>query len=472
MTTCRIQQSPTIELYFYDELADAERHAVKQHLAECEECRRALEELTLIRTALESCPAVKAPPGGDWSAFMLRLDTAIRADAAPPSSTNRRQVLGFGSHRVTAVLAMAALIVFVTFAVFLVMRNRSTPIGSEPANGRRPRPVACHHLRRVRSARAGHGAGADQRAASRTIQARRPRSGHQRPWRSEGRKLGLRAHARLDALERYAPLSANVRRAGDELARRRSSRSGDRSPPDVDVRNVGRRVAGTAAAPHSASGSHFEDGCRRDDWIGAMRITRLRQFALAVGLLVLLPSASSAFMEAAESRRMARAKDFIADEQWTRAIDDLRAAADDPREPNKDEALFWLAHSLNQDSDFASAVDAIRRLEREFPSSRWVKPARSLLIELAQKLRRDDVLWWTAAPAPARPSRPAPPVPPAAPVPPATCLCLVRPSPRLRQRPLNSRFRWRQRPRPLRPFPGCSKRGRLMPTSGSWLSDR
>lgn len=133
MTPCRIQQSPTIELYFYDELADAERHAVKQHLAECEECRRALEELTLIRSALESCPAVKAPPGGDWSAFMLRLDTAIRADAAPPSSTNRRQVLGFGSHRVTAVLAMAALIVFVTFAVFMVMRNRSAPIGSEPA---------------------------------------------------------------------------------------------------------------------------------------------------------------------------------------------------------------------------------------------------------------------------------------------------------------------------------------------------
>jgi Putative zinc-finger len=133
MTTCRIQQSATIELYFYDELSDAERQAVKQHLAECEECRRALEELTVIRTALESCPAVKAPPGGDWSAFMLRLDTAIRADAAPPSSSNRRQVLDFGSHRVTATLAMAALIVFVTFAVFLVMRNRSTPIGSEPA---------------------------------------------------------------------------------------------------------------------------------------------------------------------------------------------------------------------------------------------------------------------------------------------------------------------------------------------------
>jgi hypothetical protein len=151
-----------------------------------------------------------------------------------------------------------------------------------------------------------------------------------------------------------------------------------------------------------------------------MTITRLRQCVLAVGLLALLPSASGAFSEAApESRRMARAKDFIADEQWTRAIEELRAAADDPREPNKDEALFWLAHSLNQDSDFASAVDAIRRLEHDFPFSRWVKPARSLLIELAQKLRRDDVLWGWATPPPAAPPRPVvAPVPPAAPSPP------------------------------------------------------
>ena len=142
-----------------------------------------------------------------------------------------------------------------------------------------------------------------------------------------------------------------------------------------------------------------------------MRITRIRQIVFVVGLLALLPTASSAFAEAAESRRMARAKDLIADEQWTRAIEELRAAADDPREPNKEEALFWLAHSFNQEGDFASAVESIRRLDRDFPSSRWVKPARSLLIELAQKLRRDDVLWWTAAP--------VPPTPVVAPVPPA-----------------------------------------------------
>jgi hypothetical protein len=126
MTSCRIQQSPVIELYFYDELSQTERETVKQHLAACEECRRALEELTLIRSALESCPTVMSPPGGDWSAFMLRLDTAIREEALPASSTHRRQAEAFSSTRFAAVLAMAALVVFVTLAVFLVLRNRHT----------------------------------------------------------------------------------------------------------------------------------------------------------------------------------------------------------------------------------------------------------------------------------------------------------------------------------------------------------
>ena len=109
-----------------------------------------------------------------------------------------------------------------------------------------------------------------------------------------------------------------------------------------------------------------------------------------------------------ESRRMSRAKDFIADEQWLRAIEELRAAAADPKEPAKDEALFWLAHSQNQAGDRAAAVETIRRLEEEHPKSRWVKPARSLRVEIAQRLRRDDVLWFTAAPPPPAPVAPPP----------------------------------------------------------------
>ena len=123
----------------------------------------------------------------------------------------------------------------------------------------------------------------------------------------------------------------------------------------------------------------------------------------------------------AESKRMERAKDLIADEQWVRAIEEFKAAAADPKEPNKAEALFWLAHSQHQAHDTAAAVETIGRLEREYPGSPWVKPARSLRIEIAQRLQRRDFLWYTAVP----PTPPAPvmpavaPAPGAAPLPPA-----------------------------------------------------
>ena len=112
-----------------------------------------------------------------------------------------------------------------------------------------------------------------------------------------------------------------------------------------------------------------------------------------------------------ESQRLERAKDLIAEEQWVRAMQELKAAADDPREANRDEALFWLAHSQNQARDALAAVDTIGRLERGFPKSRWLKPAQSLRLEIAQRLGRFDVLWHTARPAPptAAPAAPPPP---------------------------------------------------------------
>jgi hypothetical protein len=140
-----------------------------------------------------------------------------------------------------------------------------------------------------------------------------------------------------------------------------------------------------------------------------------------------LTSHPSAEALAPESKRLGRAKDYIADEQWPRAIDELRVAVADPKEPRRDEALYWLAHSLNQSGDQASAVETIGRLERDFPSSMWVKPARSLRIEIAVRLNRSDVLWWTALPPPPAVVAPTPPVrvraprmPPPTAVPPPT----------------------------------------------------
>src|SRR6266542_5984906 len=133
-------------------------------------------------------------------------------------------------------------------------------------------------------------------------------------------------------------------------------------------------------------------------------------------ILVALLSPQMLLAKPLESKRMERAKDLIAEEQWARAIDELKAAAADQKEPNKDEALFWLAHSQNQTRDGAAAVETIRRLELDFPASRWVKPARSLRIEISQRLRRHDVLWYTAAPPPPSPA-PAPPATTAPPTP-------------------------------------------------------
>jgi hypothetical protein len=112
---------------------------------------------------------------------------------------------------------------------------------------------------------------------------------------------------------------------------------------------------------------------------------------------------------APDSKRLAQGKDFVADEQWTRAIAEFRAAADDPTEKNRAEALFWLAHSEHQAGDDASALEAIGRLEREYPSSPWVRLAHSVRVEIAQRMRLDDVLWAIAAP-----STPPPPTAPAA----------------------------------------------------------
>jgi putative zinc finger protein len=128
MSTCHVQASAAIELYFYGELTRSERDAVELHLAACAECRRALEELTVIRTALELRPAEDAPPGGDWSGFMARLQDAVRADgSASTAAGNPAGVVGFRSPRLATVFAMAALITLVTISVLAVLRGRGAP---------------------------------------------------------------------------------------------------------------------------------------------------------------------------------------------------------------------------------------------------------------------------------------------------------------------------------------------------------
>jgi hypothetical protein len=128
MTSCAVLASGAIELYFYGELDEASNAGAARHLAGCAECRHALDELKLIRSALAARPDVCAPPA-DWSGFMDRLDRAIRS--GPESIEPAPNPAPGGSwNRYVDYLAMAALLALVTLSVAYVIRARSTEVVS------------------------------------------------------------------------------------------------------------------------------------------------------------------------------------------------------------------------------------------------------------------------------------------------------------------------------------------------------
>ena len=88
MSECELFASPDVELYFYEELDPVDRVRVEMHVRSCEPCRQRLEDLHAIRRALASRPAVDAPPAGDWSGFMRRLDESLAQapDASEPAN--------------------------------------------------------------------------------------------------------------------------------------------------------------------------------------------------------------------------------------------------------------------------------------------------------------------------------------------------------------------------------------------------
>jgi HEAT repeats len=162
-------------------------------------------------------------------------------------------------------------------------------------------------------------------------------------------------------------------------------------------------------------------------------MTDFRSRASWLAIVVAIALGLGAGVEAAapESKRLILARDYIADERWALAIEQLRAAVADPKETRRDEALYWLAHSLQESGDPGAAVATIGRLERDFPASMWVKPAQSLRIAIAVRLQRSDVLWHLATPPPPPPAPPkgAPPRPVMADTPPPSMPAAPAPRP-------------------------------------------
>ena len=161
MTGCEFGESPDIELYFYGELDAASRASVEAHVRHCAECARRLDDLETIRRALASRPRVDAPPAGDWSGFMSRLNAAttgadgegfrLKAEATnpdmnafrvkvpilnswlPPSGGRKTSL-----HRAAPWLALAATLVLVTIAAVLTLRSRTIPGATQPPAATEP----------------------------------------------------------------------------------------------------------------------------------------------------------------------------------------------------------------------------------------------------------------------------------------------------------------------------------------------
>lgn len=140
MTMCSLHDSGAIELYFYGELDAVEGARVADHVRSCATCAEILGELKMIRLALAARPDICAPPSGDWSAFMARLDAAtlpaagrgqVVAFAPSPEAAKAAQTAtSFGveagftrpDRRFAGLLTMAALLALVALSVFVASR--------------------------------------------------------------------------------------------------------------------------------------------------------------------------------------------------------------------------------------------------------------------------------------------------------------------------------------------------------------
>ena len=122
-----------VVLYFYDEMEAVDRARATAHLRGCDACRQRLDEMHAIRRALAERPAVEAPPAGDWSGFMRRLDAAVGpAPAVVPAEPAAILEYAGGRWSVRHVVALAAMLALVTIAVLAAARYRGASAVPQP----------------------------------------------------------------------------------------------------------------------------------------------------------------------------------------------------------------------------------------------------------------------------------------------------------------------------------------------------
>lgn len=131
MTPCDRLDAGAVEQYFYGDLPAGAVPRTEEHLRACATCRAHLADLQALSEALSRPAVVDAPPAGDWSGFMRRLEE---------QTTRRRPVRSPVGRRLASWAAAAAAVLVIAVAgTLLAWRGvRSGP----PARPQPPTPVA------------------------------------------------------------------------------------------------------------------------------------------------------------------------------------------------------------------------------------------------------------------------------------------------------------------------------------------
>lgn len=116
MNACDRVEPGTLEQYFYGELPPRDIPRVEDHLRVCAACREHIADLHAVSDALTQHPIVDAPPAGDWSGFMQRLE----AQTARSSRTAWQQA-------VRRAARVAAVLIMIVIGGALALRDGRTP---------------------------------------------------------------------------------------------------------------------------------------------------------------------------------------------------------------------------------------------------------------------------------------------------------------------------------------------------------
>jgi hypothetical protein len=128
-----------VELHFYGELPPVDVPAAAAHIAGCQACRQSLADLRAIDAAL-SARRVDAPPAGDWSGFMRRLDARI--DAAPERLVPAEPRAAAARHSWMQAAAALFLIASGVAAGWMMSRLSDTPPSASLVSAAADRAIA------------------------------------------------------------------------------------------------------------------------------------------------------------------------------------------------------------------------------------------------------------------------------------------------------------------------------------------